>query len=53
MLYSIIHIEDGGGQHNDVGRGKLALYESWGFPELWVEVPDTPRRADLRDCGPG
>ena len=26
----------------DVHRGKLALYESWGFPELWVEVPDTP-----------
>ena len=26
----------------DVRRGKLALYESWGFPEVWVEVPDTP-----------
>ena len=26
----------------DVHRGKLALYESWGFPEVWVEVPDTP-----------
>ena len=24
----------------DVRRGKLKLYESWGFPELWVEVPD-------------
>ena len=24
----------------DVRRGKLALYESWGFPELWVDVPD-------------
>ena len=24
----------------DVRRGKLSLYESWGFPELWVEVPD-------------
>ena len=24
----------------DVRRGKLALYESWGFPEVWVEVPD-------------
>ena len=35
----------------DVRRGKLALYESWGFPELWVEVPDTPspsRPAGLR-----
>ena len=24
----------------DVRRGKLWLYESWGFPEVWVEVPD-------------
>ena len=24
----------------DVRRGKLKLYESWGFPELWVEVPE-------------
>ncbi len=35
----------------DVRRGKFALYESWGFPELWVEVPDTPspsRPAGLR-----
>ena len=24
----------------DVRRGKLSLYESWGFPEVWVEVPD-------------
>ena len=24
----------------DVRRGKLGLYESWGFPEIWVEVPD-------------
>ena len=35
----------------DVRRGKLALYESWGFPELWVEVPDAPspsRPAGLR-----
>ena len=23
----------------DVRRGKLGLYESWGFPEVWVEVP--------------
>ncbi len=27
----------------DVRRGKLRLYESWGFPELWVDVPE--RRA--------
>ena len=35
----------------DVRRGKLALYESWGFPELWVVVPDTSspsRPAGLR-----
>ena len=24
----------------DVRRGKLWLYEEWGFPEVWVEVPD-------------
>ena len=24
----------------DVRRGKLKVYQSWGFPELWVEVPD-------------
>ena len=30
----------------DVRRGKLRVYESWAFPELWVEVPDRepPRR---------
>ena len=30
----------------DVRRGKLRVYESWAFPELWVEVPDhePPRR---------
>ncbi len=35
----------------DVRRGKLGLYESWGFPEVWVEVPDTAspsRPAGLR-----
>ena len=26
----------------DARRGKLALYESWGFPEVWVDVPDAP-----------
>ena len=30
----------------DVRRGKLHLYESWGFPEVWVEVPE--RRAPSR-----
>ena len=30
----------------DIRRGKLWLYQAWGFPELWVEVPDayTPNR---------
>ena len=35
----------------DVRRGKLSIYESWGFPEVWVEVPDTAspsRPAGLR-----
>ena len=26
----------------DVRRGKLWLYEEWGFPEIWVDVPDRP-----------
>ena len=30
----------------DVRRGKLKLYEKWGFPEVWVEVPE--RRAPSR-----
>ena len=25
----------------DVRRGKLKVYESWAFPELWIEVPDS------------
>ena len=30
----------------DVRRGKLELYEEWGFPEVWVDVPEggSPRR---------
>ena len=30
----------------DVRRGKLSLYEAWGFPEVWVDVPEggSPRR---------
>ena len=30
----------------DARGGKLALYEAWGFPEVWVDVPDggSPRR---------
>ena len=33
----------------DVRRGKLVLYEAWGFPELWVEVPE--RRVASRPRG--
>ena len=35
----------------DVRRGKLRLYEAWGFPEVWVEVPEgysASRPAGLR-----
>ena len=37
----------------DVRRGKLGLYESWGFPEIWVEVPDrtAPSRPRGRRAG--
>ena len=33
----------------DVRKGKLHLYEAWGFPEVWVEVPD--RRSPSRPSG--
>ncbi len=26
----------------DVRAGKLRRYEAWGFPEVWVDVPDEP-----------
>ena len=26
----------------DARRGKLKLYEAWGFPEVWIQVPDRP-----------
>ena len=35
----------------DVRRNRLVLYEAWGFPEVWVEVPDAyapSRPAGLR-----
>ena len=37
----------------DVRRGKLGLYEAWGFPEVWVEVPDqrAPSRPHRRRPG--
>ena len=25
----------------DVRRGKLGLYEAWGFPEIWVDTPES------------
>ena len=28
----------------DIRRHKLKLYEAWGFPELWVDVPDESGR---------
>ena len=37
----------------DVRRGKLALYESWGFPEVWVEVPDDTSPSRPRNRRPG
>ena len=33
----------------DVRRGKLGLYEEWGLPEVWVEVPE--RYAPSRPAG--
>ena len=37
----------------DVRRGKLTLYESWGFPEVWVDVPDAPSPSRPRVRPPG
>ncbi len=37
----------------DVRRGKLARYESWGFPEVWVEVPDKPDESRPASASPG
>ena len=37
----------------DVRRGKLGVYEAWGFPEVWVDVPDvgSPSRSPRRRPG--
>ena len=37
----------------DVRRRKLGIYESWGFPEVWLEVPDASwvRRPAARRSG--
>ena len=37
----------------DVRRGKLKLYESWGFPEVWVEVPEHEVASRPRGLVPG
>ena len=37
----------------DVRRGKLRLYEAWGLPELWVEVPDRGARSRPAGLAPG
>ena len=29
----------------DARRRKLAIYEEWGFPEVWIEVPDAPAKS--------
>jgi len=35
----------------DVRRNKLLVYADWGFPELWVEVPEAPARSRRRRPG--
>ena len=37
----------------DVRPGKLRVYESWGVPELWVEVPDRTSRSRPASLVPG
>ena len=37
----------------DVRRGKLKLYEEWGFPEIWVETPDAYSRSRPGNLEPG
>ena len=37
----------------DVRRWKLGMYESWGFPEVWVEVPRRWTRSRARGRSPG
>ena len=37
----------------DVRRGKLGLYEHWGFPEVWVQVPDRPSASRPPGRAPG
>ena len=37
----------------DVRRWKLGMYEWWGFPEMWVEVPERWSRSRARGRVPG
>ena len=37
----------------DVRRGKLGLYEAWGFPEVWVDVPDATSPSRPAGRAPG
>ena len=38
---------------SDVRLGKLALYEAWGFPEVWVDVPEALPPSGRRGRPPG
>ena len=35
----------------DVRQGKLGIYQRWGFPEIWVEVPANPSYRPRRRQG--
>ena len=37
----------------DVRRGKMWLYEEWGFPEVWVEVPEEKAPSRPKSRRPG
>ena len=37
----------------DARRGKLKLYEAWGFPEVWIQVPAEPAPSRPRSRLPG
>ena len=37
----------------DARRGKLALYESWGLREVWVDVPEAPAQSRPANRPPG
>ena len=37
----------------DVRRNKLPVYEAWGFPEVWVDTPDTASPSRPQRLRPG